>query len=115
MDTITAHTNYIVLAPEKPTNETLLKKVSQVLADIEEISEAHLPHVIQLGTNNAPVLTLFAVVSEEGDYGHLQNLLNTKINGGFFRKNRVAVKIISQNFPLMQSIKDANCLVGWRD
>lgn len=115
MDTITAQTNYIVLAPDVPTDKALVKKISQTLADIESIHEAHLPHVIELGKPNEQTLTLFAIVGDDIDQGDLWKLLNAKINGGFFRKKRIDVKIIRKNFPLLQSIRDTNCLVGWRD
>lgn len=115
MDTITAHTNYIVLAPSTPTDPALVKKVSQAMADIESIFEAHLPDVIEFGLTNKPVLTLFAVVADDCDTDELKDALNTKVNGGFFKKKTIDIKVISQNFPLLQSIRDTNCLVGWRD
>ncbi len=115
MDTITAQTNYIVLAPDQPTDKALVKKISQTLADIESIHEAHLPHVIELGKSNEPQLTLFAIVADDVDQSDLWNFLNAKINGGFFRKTRIDIKVIPKNFPLLQAIRDTNCLVGWRD
>ena len=115
MDTITAHTNYIVLAPDKPTQKALVKKISQALADIDDIREAHLPNVIEFGLSNTPKLTLFAVVNGGCDHEQLTTLLHSKINGGFFNKHAIAIKIIPEDFPLLESIRDTNCLVGWRD
>ena len=115
MDTITAHTNYIVLAPTHPTHKGLLKKISLAMAEIEDIREAHLPNVIEFGPNNTPELTLFAVVNGDCNRDQLKELLHSKINSGFFNKNAVAIKIIPEDFPLLESIRDTNCLIGWRD
>lgn len=115
MDTLTAHTNYIVLAPSKPTDKALVKKISQAVADIDVIREAHLPDVIEFGLSNSPVLTLFAVVSAASDQDKLMETLNAKINAGFFNKKTIDIKIIPENFPLLQAIRDTNCLLGWRD
>lgn len=115
MDTITAHTNYIVLAPSHPTDPALVKKVSQAMADIEAIREAHLPDVIEFGLSNKPRLTLFAVVANDCDTDELKEALNAGVNGGFFKKKTIDIKVIPQNFPLLQAIRDTDCLVGWRD
>ena len=115
MDTITAHTNYIVLAPTTPTPKTLVKKISQAMADIDDIREAHLPNVIEFGISNTPELTLFAVASSECNQEQLKATLHSKINGGFFNKKAIAIKIIPEDFPLLQSIRDTDCLIGWRD
>ena len=115
MDTITTLTNYIVLAPSTPTHKGLVKKISQAMADIDDIREAHLPNVIEFGLNNSPELTLFAVVNSECNQEQLKKTLHAKINGGFFNKNTVALKIVLEDFPLLQAIRDTDCLIGWRD
>lgn len=115
MDTITAHTNYIVLAPSEPTEQSLVKKISSAMADMEAIREAHLPDVIEFGLNNSPSLTLFAVVDTDCDFDQLKATLDGKINSGFFNKKSIDIKIIPKSFPLLQAIRDTDCLVGWRD
>ncbi len=115
MDTITAHTNYIVLAPSQPTDPALVKKVSQAMADIDAIREAHLPDVIEFGLANTATLTLFAVIANDENADVVKEQLHTELNSVPFNKKAIDIKIIPMNFPLLQSIRDTDCLVGWRD
>lgn len=115
MDTVTHHTNYIVIAPDKPTDKALVKKISQAMADIEDIQEAHLPAVIAIGSASTPALVLFVVVDENSDGDNLLALLKSKINGGLFRKTEIEIKIVPPNFHLLPSIRNTQCLIGWRD
>jgi len=49
MDTLNTNTTLVVSAPGKPTDPSLLRKISAVLSDLEEVREAHLPAVIEIG------------------------------------------------------------------
>lgn len=115
MDTLTTNTNYIVAAPSKPTKASLVKKVSRELEEFQEIREAHLPTVIELGDLGAGKLTLFAVVTADCEKSKLHKALTNKINGRFLKKQNLDIKLIHEDFPLLESIRATNCIVGWRD
>ena len=115
IDTVSNHTNYVVVPPSAPNDESLVKKISAILADIEEIKEAHLPGLIEFGKSTQSVSALFVVVSDQCDRPALFELLNKKINNGFFKRNAIEIKIVQSDFPLLQSVRDTECLIGWRD
>lgn len=115
MDTITTQNNYIVVPPATPNDKSTTRKISKFLADIEEIKEAHLPSIIEFGENTHAKPALFLLVSEDCDRPGLQKLIDQKLNGGFFRRKSITVRVITENDLLLQSIRDAKCLIGWRD
>ncbi len=115
MDTVSNLTNYVVVPPTSPNDSGTTKKVSRILADIEEIREAHLPCIIEFGENTQAKPALFVVVAEHSDKKSLRKKVDQKLNGGFFRRKSIAVKVITEEHPLLPSIRDAKCLIGWRD
>lgn len=115
MDTISSYTNYIVVPPSVPNDEGLVKKISQILADIDDIKEAHLPCLIEFGKSTQSKPALFVVVTEQCDRAGLHGQLNKKLNSGFFNRKSLDIKVVTPDFPLLQSVRDAQCLIGWRD
>jgi hypothetical protein len=115
MDTITTQNNYIVVPPTTPNDKSTTRKISRMLADLEEIKEAHLPSIIEFGESTQAKPALFLLVTDSCDKNSLHTIIDQKLNGGFFRRKTIAVKLIDEDFPLLQSIRDAQCLIGWRD
>ncbi|MEM7256142.1 MAG: hypothetical protein AAF404_02015 [Pseudomonadota bacterium] len=115
MDTVSSQTNYIVVPPSTPNDEGLVKKISQILADIEDIKEAHLPCLIEFGKSTQLKPALFVVVSDPCDRAQLYAVLDKKLNRGFFNRNPIEIKVVPGDFALLQSVRDAQCLIGWRD
>jgi len=115
IDTVSNQTNYIVVPPAVPNDDALIKKISGLLADIEDIKEAHLPCLIEFGKSTESKQALFIVVNDNCDRAMLYDELNRKLNRGFFKRNTMEIKIVPDNFPLLQSVRDAQCLIGWRD
>ena len=60
-------TNLIIGAPLNPTKKKRLKLLSKMLSDLEEVREAHLPQVNELGSNEPPELIFFVVIDPEHD------------------------------------------------
>lgn len=115
MDIVSNHTNYIVVPPATPNDDGLVKKISGILSEIDEIKEAHLPCLIEFGKSTESKQALFVVVTERCDCPALYDLLNKKLNSGFFNRKAIAIKIVQPDFLLLQSVRDAQCLIGWRD
>ena len=115
MDTITTQNNYIVVPPTTPNDKSTTRKISRMLEDLEDIREAHLPAIIEFGESTQAQPALFLLVTDNCDKNSLHTIIDQKINGGFFRRKSISIKVINENFPLLQSIRDARCLIGWRD
>lgn len=115
IDIVSNHTNYIVAPPPKPNDVALVKRISNLLADLEDIKEAHLPRVIEFSKSTESRMALFVVVSDSCDRPALYNLLDKKLNRGFFKRHFIEIKIVQNDFPLLQSVRDTQCLIGWRD
>ncbi len=115
MDTVSSHTNYIVVPPTTANDDNLVKKISNILADIEDIKEAHLPCLIEFGKSTESKQALFVLVDDHCDRQALHQLLDKKINSGFFKRNSIDIRVVLDDFPLLQSVRDAQCLIGWRD
>jgi hypothetical protein len=115
MDTLSTNTSYIVVAPEKPADKGLTKRISRAVADIESVKEAHLPTVIELGKFDAPRLTLFVVVEKATDTQKVADLLKQRLSGWFSLTSKVDLKVVDQDFPMLDSVRETGCVIGWRD
>ena len=104
IDTVSNHTNYIVVPPSMPNDESLVKKISSLLAEIEEIKEAHLPCLIEFGKSTDSKTALFVVVEDQCDRPALSSLLDKKLNSGFFNRKSIEIKVVQSDFPLLQSV-----------
>ena len=62
LNTIKPSNTLVVAPPQKAPDSTLTKKISRALAELEEVREAHLPEVIEIGVSTRARLMLFVVV-----------------------------------------------------
>ncbi len=115
METKTNSTSFIVAAPVKPTDKSLMQKMSGYLSDLDDVREAHLPTVIDFGTTGDPRLTLFVVVNAETDRDLVYQTLESRMNSRFSGTGNIALRVVTNTFPLLQAIRDTGCVVGWRD
>lgn len=115
MDTLSTNTSYIVVAPEKPTDKGLIKRISRAVADLENVKEAHLPAIIELGKFDSPRLTLFVVVDKASDTQSVTDLLQQRLSGWFSLTSKVDLKVVDADFPMLNSIRETGCVIGWRD
>lgn len=115
MDTISTNTNYIVVAPDKPADKSLIKRISRAVADLEDVKEAHLPAVIELGKFDSPRLTLFVVVEKGANTSVVQETLQKRLSGWFSLTSRVDLKVVNHDFPMLDSVRETGCVIGWRD
>lgn len=96
------------------TDKGTLKKLSRAMADIEQIREAHLPEVLDIGSGGKARPVLFVLVDEPDQRQPVEKLLKKRLAGPF-GGNRIEIRAISSDFPLLETIREVNCLVGWRD
>ncbi len=115
MDTIDSHTNFIVAAPVEPTDKALTQKLSRCVADIEDVREAHLPAVIEFDGQSQARLTLFIVVRQHIDKEHIAALLRHNLSTRLSGNSGIDIKVIADDYPLLESIRATGCVVGWRD
>ena len=115
MDTLSTNTNYIVVAPEKPVDKALIKRISRAVGDLEDVKEAHLPAVIELGKFDSPQLTLFVVVDKSADMQTVVDLLSRRLSGWFSLTSKVDLKVVDSDFPMLDSVRETGCVIGWRD
>lgn len=115
MDTLSTNTSYVVVAPEKPADKALIKRISRSMADLEEIREAHLPAVIELGKFESQKLMLFVVVDHGTDVMAVTQLLEQRLSGWFRLTSHIDLKVVKPDFPMLDSVRDTGCVIGWRD
>jgi len=115
MDTLTSNTNFIVAAPRRATDKALAQKLSGYLADLDEVREAHLPAVIEFGATTEARLTLIVVVAQVADKDAIQQLLSKRMSGRFSATSKIDLKVVPDDFPLLQAVRDTGCVIGWRD
>jgi len=115
MDPLSTNTSYIVVAPEKPADKALMKRISRAVADLEDVKEAHLPAVIELGKFDSPRLTLFVVVEKAADTQAVMELLKRRLSGWFSLTSKVDLKVVDAEFPMLNSVRETGCVIGWRD
>lgn len=115
MDTLNTNTSLVVSPPRKPPDPGLIKKISAVLSDLEEVKEAHLPEVIEIGSSTQSHLVLFVVVEDVGKSGRVEKALARQFAGRLRFGPKLEFRIVSPAFAMLQNIRDTNSIVGWRD
>ncbi|OED39056.1 hypothetical protein AB833_16050 [Chromatiales bacterium (ex Bugula neritina AB1)] len=115
MDTIDSNTNILVAAPSEPTDKSLMQQLSRCVADIEEVREAHLPAVIEIGQASSARLTLVVVVRQNADKKQISNVLAGNMKSHLSAADQIDTRVVADDFPLLDSIRATGCVVGWRD
>lgn len=115
MDKLRNNTNLLIATPRDPTDKKLLKKISSVLSDIEQVREAHLPEVLEIGAQATAALTLFVVIEPASDLESVTDQIKRRLAREFGRNTYPDVRAVTSTFALLKTIREANCVVGWRD
>jgi len=108
-------TKTIISPPVKPVKKKLLKTLSKVLSDIEPVREAHLPLVLEIGSNLPPALVLFVVVDPPSEIPVVMDTINTHFKFPLPEGKLLDIRPITKDFKLLPTIRDTKCVVGWRD
>lgn len=108
-------TNVLIAAPAAAVSQSLRRKISEIICDVEDICEAHMPNVITLGTNNHSVRVLFLVFCHENRIGSIMDSITPDLENAADSDESFEVWPISRSSELLDSIRKANCIIGWRD
>ncbi len=106
-------TNVIVGRPRKPLPHRQVKRVSALLAGIGEIREAHLPEMLAVGEAGSAQTVLFVVVEPAGAVATVRE----RIEAGLERalRRQLPLWVVPSGHDLIDTVREAHCVVGWRD
>jgi hypothetical protein len=108
-------TNLVIGAPVKPTKKGRLKLLSKMLADLEEVREAHLPQVIELGSGKPPELVFFVVIDPQTAVPGVMEKIRARLKDVLGGGETLDVRPLPLEHDLLPAIRNADCIVGWRD
>lgn len=110
-----AKTNMLITAPRRPWRRKRIKQISAILADIDEVREAHLPQVIEIGSTAPPEMTLFIVVEPASAVDAVMEKIGARLQSLLGRNETLNVRPIGCQDELLTTIRDVDCVIGWRD
>ncbi len=108
-------TNVLIGAPATPVKKKLRKLLSKMLSDIEPVREAHLPQVTEIGSTRPPSLVFFVVVEPASEIPDVMATIDKRLKRILSRGESLDVRPIGTDFELLSTIRDVQCVVGWRD
>ncbi len=108
-------TNLIIGAPANPTKKRRLKLLSKMLSDLEEVREAHLPQVNELGSNKPPELIFFVVIDPESAIPGVMEKIRARLKDVLRADEKLEVRPLHVDHELLSTIRNAECIVGWCD
>lgn len=108
-------THLLISAPLKPISRNLISRISEIICDIDEIREAHFPAVLSMGSNDAPECVLFLVFDQESKVSTIMESIGDDLAAIKRDVTPFEVWPICQSDSLLETIRMANCVIGWRD
>ena len=108
-------TNWLISAPPKRPSKKLVGRISEIIRNIEEIREAHFSMVLSVGANKEQMCVLFLVFYQERKIVGVMESINTELKSINSDGLPFDVWPISQSDSLLETIRSANCVIGWRD
>lgn len=108
-------TNLLISAPQKPLSEKLIHRISAVISDIEEIREAHFLAVLSIGSADPAVCVLFLVFYQGREISSVMDTIGSDLADVSRDAESFEVWPILQSDSLLETIRSANCIIGWRD
>ena len=108
-------TKILIGAPAIPVSQDLRRRISEIICNIEEIREAHLPDVITIGSGGGASRVLFLVFEQKDQISQIMDSIGPELADAGRNAEQFEVWPISQSNDLLETIRDANCVIGWRD
>lgn len=108
-------TNLLISAPLKPVSKKLIRRISEIICDIEEIREAHFPAVLSMGSENPAECALFLVFYQISEISSVMDSIGSDLAKVSRDSESFEVWPILQSDSLLETIRSANCVIGWRD
>ena len=112
---LTTATNVLIGKPTNRLPKRRLKQISALLRDIPQVREAHLPEIYAIGIMEAPRDVLFLVVEPESAMTDVTQRIDDALRTILRRREHLDVWPVAKEHRLIPTVRDADCLVGWRD
>ena len=108
-------TNLLISAPQKPLSKKLIRRISAIICNIEEIREAHFLAVLSIGSADPAVRVLFLVFCQGREISAVMDTIGSDLTDVSRDAESFEVWPILQSDSLLETIRSANCIIGWRD
>jgi hypothetical protein len=92
-----------------------LKQISALLGEIPEVREAHIPEIFAIGVMQAPRSVLIVVIDPDSAVGAVTTRIDDALGTILKKRERLDVWPVSAEHHLIATVREAECLVGWRD
>lgn len=108
-------TNVLICAPVRPVSKKLRCAISEVICDIDAIVEAHLPDVIAVGSGAGAAHVLFLVFEQRRQIQTTMEAIDTALASLSSSEETFDIWPITRSHELLGTIREINCVIGWRD
>ena len=108
-------TNILISVPPNPLSRNLRRRISEIVRDIEEIREAHFPEVVVMGSYDDAACVLFLVFRQTSKISAVMDSIGAELANVSEDEGPFEIWPISQSDSLLETIRGANCVIGWRD
>lgn len=108
-------TNILVGQPARPATKKLRRQISKVIGDVDSIREAHMPDVTIVGSSEGVRRVLILVFDDAAAISRVMNAIDPELEQLSAGRDGFDVWAITSSNKLIDAIRDANCVIGWRD
>lgn len=112
---LTTATNVLVGRPAKALPKRRMKQISTLLGEIPQVCEAHLPQVFAIGVMETPRNVLFVVIDPDTAVAEVSQRLDAALSALLKRGEHLDLWPVTADHSLIATVREADCLVGWRD
>lgn len=112
---LTTATNVLVGKPGTRLPKRRMKQISALLGEIPEVREAHIPEIFAIGVMQAPRSVLFVVIEPDTAVDAVTTRIDGALGAILKKRERLDVWPVAAGHLLIDTVREAECLVGWRD
>ncbi|MDH3713860.1 MAG: enhanced serine sensitivity protein SseB C-terminal domain-containing protein [Gammaproteobacteria bacterium] len=112
---LTMATNVLVGKPATRLPKRRLKQISALLREIPEVREAHVPEIFALGIMQTPRGVLFVVIEPDTAIDAVTMRIDDALGAILKKREQLDVWPVSTEHRLIGTVRETECLVGWRD
>lgn len=108
-------TNVLVGKPTRPLPKRRMKKVSALLSEMPAVREAHVLEVFAVGMMQTPRDVLFLVIEPTTSIEETAAHIDAALAGLLKAREHLDIWPVPCGHRLIATVRDAGCMVGWRD
>jgi hypothetical protein len=112
---IEAGTEILIGAPTAPLSARRVEEITGILAAEAEIREAHIAQVFIPDQIDPPVAVLFLVFADESVIEHVMDRVTRQLDEIAPPGQRINVVALEDSSDLLPAIRQADCMLGYRD